>query len=251
MKAKLFLAASLFAITSINAQLSEINEDFSGFSQQNFPQNGWTSNRTYPYAYLIPGQYAQSYSLFDAANPTYIITPEIVSPDGTKKIKFDAQVSTGSGGSGTIQVGLLTSATDMSTFQSISTVETLQATATTYTFDVPASSGKYIAFKFQPSTVHAALQVDNVVYGTNLAVNESASNSNTVKFAVSKDNNSLIFATQTVFNNAKVYNSAGQIATEGKIINNLFDITRLKTGVYFIVVEDKNGQSAKSKFIKK
>ncbi len=48
MKAKLLFAASLLSITALNAQLTEIIENLSGFSQQNFPQNGWTSNRTYP-----------------------------------------------------------------------------------------------------------------------------------------------------------------------------------------------------------
>ena len=47
MKAKLLFPTSLLSITTLNAQLIEINENFSGFSQQNFPQNGWISNRTY------------------------------------------------------------------------------------------------------------------------------------------------------------------------------------------------------------
>lgn len=40
MKAKLLFATSLFSIKTLNEQLIEINENFSGFSQQNFPQNG-------------------------------------------------------------------------------------------------------------------------------------------------------------------------------------------------------------------
>ena len=100
------------------------------------------------------------------------ITPEIISPNGTKKVQFDAQVSEGSGGTGTVTIVVLTSPTDMTTFVALSPAQALQTTSTTSTYDVLLSTVKYIAFRFQPSSVHAAMQLDNVKYRANLAVNE-------------------------------------------------------------------------------
>ncbi len=248
MKQLLSLLVLGFALQT-KAQLSSIDEDFSTFSGTTFPQNNWTSNRAYPYAYFVANSNPQIYSLFDSTTPTYVITPEIVSPDGSKTLTFDAQITTNSNGGGSIQVGVLTDASDIATFVAISTAETLQATSTTYSYTVPASSGKYIAFKFQPTTIHAALQFDNVKYSEQLAVTESTSNKD-VKFALTADNSALKFVSTSTLSNAKVYSAAGQLATEGKIINNTFDIARLRTGVYYIVIEKANGQSVKSKFIK-
>ena len=107
-----------------------------------------------------------------------------------------------------------------------------------------------MVIRITPSLPHTAVQIDNVKYDTNLSVNDNAFNNN-FKFAVSADNNSLRFVSNEQLSNAKIYSSTGQLATQGKITNNALDITRLKTGVYFIVVENTNGQSVKSKFIKK
>ena len=246
MKAKLFLAASLFAVVA-NAQLTSINEDFSGFTQQNFPQNGWTSNRTYPYAYFIQGQYAQSYSLFDVANPTYIITPELAILNGSQTLKFDAQVSTGSGGAGTIQVGTLANPTDVSTFVAISPAVTLTTSAATLTYSVPASSAKYIAFKFQPSTVHAALQVDNVVFGESLSASNFAA-AKPVQFVVK--NNQINFLNDAKISNVKIYSASGNLVANEAPTQNKLDVSRLSNGVYIIAIENNEGKITKSKFIK-
>ena len=123
-------------------------------------------------------------------------------------------------------------------------------TAANFKVNVPATEGSYLVIRITPSLPHTAVQIDNVKYDTNLSVNDNAFNNN-FKFAVSADNNSLRFVSNEQLSNAKIYSSTGQLATQGKITNNALDITRLKTGVYFIVVENTNGQSVKSKFIKK
>jgi len=261
MKAKLFLAASLFAIT-VNAQLSSINENFDGFTAGNttFPQNGWSAVLpTGPFPpqpmMIVIGstdKAVQAYPGSSANLPLYLITPQIVAPAGDKAISLDAGLVASSPGTTTIQIGVASSPTDMTTFVAVGAP--IQITSTTIQnikVDVPASSGTYLVIRHTPTAAHTALQIDNVKYDTNLAVNEGAFNNNNVKLAVSADNSTLRFVSPIALSSAKVYSAAGQLTTEGKITDYTFDINRLKTGVYFIVIENKNGQTVKSKFIKK
>ena len=262
MKAKLFLAASLFAVVA-NAQVSTINENFSSFTAGNatFPQNGWSAiiaanPLPFPPAPLMivtntADKLVQAYSGNNSSAPSYLIAPKIVAPAGDKVLTFDTSKAVGSGGNGTLEVGLASSPTDMTTFVSLRTVTLSSETVQNISVPVTASASTYIVFKFVPTAAHTALQLDNVKYDINLAVVENAFSSSDVKFAVTADNSALKFASTSPLSNAKVYSAAGQVATEGKIINNTFDIARLKTGVYFIVIEKVNGQSVKSKFIKK
>lgn len=262
MKAKLFLAASLFAVVA-NAQVSTINQNFNSFTAGNttFPQNGWSAviaanPLPFPPAPMMivtntADKLVQAYSGNNSSAPSYLIAPQIVAPAGDKVLTFDTSKAVGSGGNGTLEVGLASSPTDMTTFVSLRTVALSSETVQNISVPVTASASTYIVFKFIPTAAHTALQLDNVKYDINLAVVENAFSSNDVKFAVTADNNALKFNSTSTLSNATVYSAAGQVATEGKIINNTFDITRLKTGVYFIVIENVNGQSVKSKFIKK
>lgn len=263
MKAKLFLAASLLAVVA-QAQLTTINEDFTNFTAgaTSFPQNDWSiivppNPLPFPPAPFIRvvedgnQKFVQAYAGNSSNQPLYLITPQIVAPAGDKAISFDAGLVASSPGTTTIQIGVATNPADMTTFTSVG--NPIQITSTTVQnvkVNVPASAGTYLVIRHTPTAAHTALQIDNVKYDATLSVVENAFSSN-VKFAVSADNNSLKFTSAPGLSNAKVYSASGQVATEGKITNSSFDISRLKTGVYFIVIEDANGQSVKSKFIKK
>ncbi|TDX86455.1 T9SS-dependent choice-of-anchor J family protein [Epilithonimonas xixisoli] len=264
MKAKLFLVASLFAVIA-QAQLTTINEDFSNFTAgpTSFPQYGWSiivppnplPNPPAPFIRVIENGTAktvQAYPGNSSNQPLYLITPQIVAPAGDKTISFDTGLVASSPGTTTIQIGIATNPTDMvGTFVPVG--DPIPITSTTVQnvkVNIPQSAGTYLVIRHTPTAPHTALEIDNVKYDVSLAVNESAFNNN-FKFAVSPDNNSLRFVSNEQLSTAKVYSSTGQLATEGKITNNALDITRLKTGVYFIVIENANGQSVKSKFIKK
>lgn len=262
MKAKLFLAASLFAVVA-NAQVTTINENFDGFTAGNntFPQNGWSAilpTSPFPPSPMMlvvangTNKFLQAYPGSSSNQPLYLITPQIVAPSGDKAISFDAGLVASSPGTATIQIGVATNPANMATFTAVGNpVQITSFTASNVKVNIPASAGNYLVIRVTPTAAHTAVQIDNVIYDTNLAVNEGAFNSNNIKFAVSQDNNSLRFDSVITLSTAKIYSAAGQFASEGKINNNTFDIAKLKTGVYFIVIEDTNGQSVKSKFIKK
>lgn len=265
MKAKLFLAASLFAVVA-NAQLTTINETFDGFTSGNttFPQNGWSVRlpafTSPPPAMMIvttptapdTNKYIQAYPGSNVAKDMYLITPEIVAPAGDKTLSFDTSMETGGLGlTGTVQVGVASNPADLTTFVAVgSPIQLTSTSIQNIKVVIPASAGTYLFIRTTSATMHTPIRIDNVKYDATLAVNDSAFNNN-VKFAVSADNNSLRFTSNDQLTNAKVYSATGQLATDGKITNNALDITRLKTGVYFIVIENANGQSVKSKFIKK
>lgn len=261
MKAKLFLAASLFAAVA-NAQLTSINETFDGFTagSNTFPQNGWSIKLPVgpfpPQPLMIvtteANKYIQAYPGSTVAQPMYLITPQIVAPAGDKALSFDTSMEVGGlGTTGSVQVGIATNPNDMSTFTAIgNAIELNNTTFQNIKVNIPASAGTYLVIRTTSNTMHTPIRIDNVKYDANLAVNDNALNSS-VKFAVSADNSSLRFSSNNQLTGAKIYSAAGQLAAEGKILNNTFDITTLKTGVYFIIIDNENGQSVKSKFIKK
>lgn len=263
MKAKLLLAASLFAVIA-NAQLQSFNENFDGFTTGNttFPQNGWSAILPTspfppsPMMLVVPvdgtNKVVQAYPGSSSNQPLYLITPQIVAPAGDKAISFDAGLVASSPGTTTIQIGVATNPADMTTFTAVGNPIQITSTSTqNVKVNIPASVGTYLVIRHTPTAAHTALQIDNVKYDTNLAVNESAFNANNIKLAVSADNNTLKFVSSTTLSSAKVYSTAGQIAAEGKISNNTLNISSLKTGVYFITIEDNAGQTFNTKFIKK
>lgn len=249
MRTRLLSTTTLALSLSISAQLQTINEDFSTFSSTAFPQNGWTANRVSPYAYFIPNSNPQIYSLFDAVNPTYVFTPELQAIDGTQILKFDAQITPTSNAGGSVQVGTITDPKDLTGFTPISPVEALQPTATTYTYAVPATSAKYIAFKFQPSGFHAAMQFDNVVFQAgSLAVKENIAK-NKLQFAL-VSGSYLQFTGTEKLEEISIYDLSGRMIQQGKVNNNQFSVNQLKSGIYIFTVTNSKGELQKAKFLK-
>ncbi len=260
MKLRLLLGTLLFTAVSAQAQLASINENFESFntgSTNPLPQNGWTSilagQRMYPDA-ANGNKYLQAYTFFTPNVPFYAVTPQITAPTGSHTLSFKVAQTTGSGGAGSVQVGLVSSNTDMSTFTPISTAVTVSSTtAQVLTYTVPASASQYIAFKFIGNVAHAAILIDDVVYSasTSLAVTDALKSKDDVQFAVTSDNTALQFVTKKDPKNIQIYSSAGQKVAGGKLSGQRFDISALQTGVYYILIESAEGSVVKSKFIKK
>lgn len=260
MKATLLLAASLFSMVA-QAQLSTIDENFNNFTagSKTFPQNGWSAvlptgpKQPQPMMIVTAGtdKAIQAYAGGSSNMPLYLVTPQIVAPAGDKAISFDTGLVESSPGTSTIQIGLATSPTDMSTFVAVG--NPIQITSTTIQnikVNIPASSGTYLVIKETPTIEHTALQIDNVKYDSNLSLNESSLIAN-IKFAVSSDNNFLKVTSAEAITTAKIYSASGQTALQTKVTNSTINISTLQSGIYFIILENINGKTFKSKFIKK
>ncbi|BAP30726.1 uncharacterized protein CHSO_1689 [Chryseobacterium sp. StRB126] len=263
MKLRLLFATLLFTAVTANAQSATINEDFQTFTAGNtapWPQNNWSNiqNTTSgPWVYVAgtTNKLIQYYS-FSAANTAgYLITPQIVAPDGNKTLTFKAALTTGStsGATGTIEIGLVDNTTDMSTFTSIGNIINLTAGNVQYSLSVPASSKQYIAFKIIGSNMHTAIQIDDVVYNStsSLGVKENTASKEEVKFAMNTDNTALVFITKKQLKNVQIYSASGQKVAEGKPNGESFTINHLQKGVYYASIETADGKTFQSKFIKK
>jgi len=258
MKKILSLGIALLGFLQANAQLSAINENFNSFS--GIPENGWTGKfssmaGTPPPMFLIAGDEDRAIQTYAGGVPNadiYLISPEIVAPDGSKTLSFQAAKSEGSAGNGTIEAGLVSDPNDMSTFVSLGTATSLSSEDyQNITVNVPSSTSTYIVFKFHSVAPHTAMQIDNVVYGSAMAVSEINASSD-IKFAITSDNSTIQFISKNyTVNGVQIYSANGQKITNGKVNNNTFNISTLKTGIYFIVIETTNGAVVKSKFLKK
>jgi len=268
MKLKLLFGALIFSTITANAQLATLNENFNNFTAGNttFPQNGWSAvvapitgamPPVSPRMIVVDGadKSIQSYAGNNASGSSYLVTPQIVAPAGDKTLTFVATLVSPSPAAGTIQIGLASNPTDMTTFVpvgnliNVTTIGTIQ----NISVNIPASTSSYIVFKFTPSSTHVAMQIDNVVYNTssNLSVTDQFKNDKEISFAINSENTALQFVGKTEIKNVTVYSAAGQNVASGKINNNNFDINTLQTGVYYILIETNNGKAIKSKFIKK
>lgn len=260
MKLRLLIGTMMLTALTAHAQVASINENFESFNTgagSPLPQNGWTSvlagQRMYPDA-SNGNKYLQAYTFFTPNVPFYAITPQIIAPTGNQTLSFKVALTTGSGGSGSIQAGLVSSNTDMATFTPISGVVAVSSTtAQTLTYSVPASSSQYIAFKFIGNVAHAAILIDDVSFttSTSLGVSDLSGSKNDVRFAVNTDHTALHFVTSKDPRRIQIYSPAGQKVSEGKLSDKNYDISTLQTGVYYIIIETAEGQTVKSKFIKK
>ncbi|WP_312901247.1 T9SS-dependent choice-of-anchor J family protein [Chryseobacterium taichungense] len=268
MKLKLLLGTLMFAAITAHAQVATINENFNSFTpgqgQTVFPQNQWTA--IYPTAVGNPApmmnivvnnatdNFVQAYSGANQNSPEYLISPQIVAPAGDKTLTFKARRNTGSA-PGSIQVGLASNPTDMSTFVALANATTLTSdTFQTISMPVTASTSQYIVFKFVGAFApHTVLEIDDVVYdqASSLAVSDQVKSKEEVRFAVNTDHTALEFIAKKDPKNIHVYSATGQKVAEGKLSGRSFDISSLQTGVYYILIETAEGAVIKSKFIKK
>lgn len=270
MKLKLLLGSLMFTALTVNAQLATINENFNSFTpgqgQTVFPQNQWTA--IYPAAAGNPApmmnivangatdNFVQAYSGANQNSPEYLITPQIIAPAGDKTLTFKARRNVGSA-PGSVQVGLASDPTDMGTFVALANATTLTSDVfQTITVPVTASTSQYIVFKFVGAFApHTVLEIDDVVYDISstlgTADNNNFKSKEEIKFAVSADNTALIFVTKKDPKNIQIHSASGQKVAEGKLNGQVFDISRLQTGIYYTVVETADGKTVQSKFIKK
>lgn len=256
MKRSLFFTALLGISTAVSGQLSVINENFDSFTASfpSFPQNGWAMSAPSTMMMIIAeegiNKYVQSYASSQVNVPHYLISPQIVAPDGTKTLSFEASKVVQSSFMGTVEAGLVTSPTDMASFTSLGAAVTLQTTTPqTLTYTVPASSQQYIAFKFIGLNSHASTRLDNVVYGTgNLSVNDSHQTSGISHYV---DSQQLIFKGKLNITKVKIYDTAGRLFQASNSSKNTYNISLLKAGIYFFEAISEDGRILKSKFVKK
>ncbi|MBL1222763.1 T9SS type A sorting domain-containing protein [Chryseobacterium sp. L7] len=272
MKLKLLLGTLMLTAFTANAQVATLNENFNNFTLGNttFPQGNWSAvvaPITGSFPPVSPRmivaaldtdnsqRFIQSYAGNNATTPSYLISPQIETPTGNKTLTFKTTLVSPSPGPGTIQIGVASSPTDMTTFVPVGNLinVTTIGTVQNISVNIPASTGSYIVFKFTPSATHVAIQVDDVVYNTSttLAVNDIAKSNENLKFAVNSDNTALEFVTKSEPKNIEIYSAAGQKAAEGKLKGQKFDISGLHAGVYYMLIETAEGTAVKSKFIKK
>lgn len=271
MNIKLLFGALVFTAVTANAQVATINENFDNFVGGNpaFPQNGWSAilpplaNSEMPpapmmlvYSYTdgTPGKYVSAYSGGNTNTPIYFVSPQIVAPAGDKTVSFKARKNE-QGAPVMVQIGLASSPTDMTTFVPIGAAVMLTTnTYQTITRTVPSSSSTYLVIRsVSPMAPHTASDYDDFTYDVagNLSVSDNVKNNDAIKFAVNAENTALQFVGKEAPKSVEIYSAAGTKAASGAVDFNRFDISTLQTGVYYILIETKDGKAIKSKFIKK
>lgn len=253
----ILLSCSLLGMFFANAQVSTLEENFETFGDGTtngaLPQKGWNYNEG-AFASGVRttngNKHLQMYSM-SGSDAVYFISPELTSIDGVKSLKFDVFSK---GGPGAIQIGVVKDADNSKTIQNFEAVSgefTISGQTTTYEVNIPKSDAKYIVFKLiAKGTPHTPLALDNIYYkDQNLSTSEIA-NKTKPKFAVDNAKNQIIFADNNI-RSVKIFSANGSLVSNEKVVQNQVNISKLNSGVYFIILEDNNGNITKSKFIKK
>lgn len=275
MKLRLLFGTLMLTAITANAQVAIIDENFESAVVSTPPNynnlvNGWIKKVMLVHNIYIDknadssNKYVQFYAAGSTSTDVYLVSPQIVAPDGSKQITFTATPTLGS----TLEVALVDNPESLVPGSPVpASYQLLQ----TYTFTaanpnpvitpvpVPSSTKQYIVFRFRnpqvmgPNISHAALSVDNIKYNTvsSLAVSDVTKSKEEIKFAINTDNTELQFFTKKAPKNIEVYSTGGQKMLEGKLQGNKFNINSLQTGVYYILIETTEGSVIKSKFIKK
>lgn len=261
MNSKLFLSAFLFASVAASAQVSTIDENFSTFTTgaNSIPQKNWSKVVTGGFVTIkdVGGTNFLDLDNFNnETNVVYAISPQVVSSTGAASLAFEIVGEQGNPPGVTVELGLVSSPTDMSSFQGISTTTDPTSTGTGVhrQLIVPATSKQYFAFKLSATSKFSSVRITNVKYNANagtLGVNDYSRSAKDIQFVVNSKNNTLDFVTKTDPKNIQIYSASGQKVAEGKLKEKSFDITQLQTGIYFISIEDNKGSVTKSKFTKK
>lgn len=116
--------------------------------------------------------------------------------------------------------------------------------------EIPSSSDKFIAFKYIPNATHRAFAMDNVIFTPKNLSTSEITNKTTPKFAVDNFRNQIIFADNNI-RSVKIFSANGSLISNEKVVQSQVNISKLNSGVYFIIIEENNGNTTKSKFIKK
>ena len=273
MKLKLLFAGLVLSTVIANAQVSTFNQNFNTFTEGSttFPQNGWSAvlpplnnPAMQPAPMMVvyaetsdaTNKYISSYSGGNSNTPQYLVSPQIAAPTGNKTLSFKARKNV-AGAPVSIQVGLASSPTDMTTFVAVGTPTTLSSTTyETITVAIPSSTSSYIVFRTVnafPGSPHTSTDIDDVIYDLTsvLSTADFKTSSNQIKFAINTQNTALQFVGKVQPKTVEIYSAAGQQIASGKVNNGQFDITTLQSGVYYILIETTEGKAVKSKFIKK
>lgn len=261
MKSKLFLSALLLSAVATSAQVSTIDENFSTFTTgaNSIPQKGWNKVVTGGFASIenVGGNnYLQLDNFNNENNVVYGISPQVVSSTGSASFAFEVTGTSGNPPGVTIELGLVSSPTDMSSFQNLATTTDPTSTGSGVhkQLIVPATTKQYFAFKLTATKPFASVIITNVKYNANggtLGVNDYSRTTKDIQFVVNSKNTALEFVTKADPKKIQIYSAGGQKVAEGKLKDKSFDITQLQTGVYYITIEDNNGSVTKSKFTKK
>jgi len=277
MKSKLLFGALLLSAITANAQVATLDENFETAVVSTPPNynnlvNGWAKKVivSAPHTVYVDqgsgNKYAQFYAAGSTSTDVFLVSPQIVAPDGSKQIVFTATPT----GGATLEVGLVDNPESLvansgvpASYQVIQTY-TFSATNTPVItpITVPASTKQYIVFRFRNPQLmgapgsgvsHAALSIDNIKYNTAsvLSTTDVKKSGEQIKFALNTENTALQFVGKVQVKNVEIYSATGQQVAYGKVNNGSFDVTTLQTGVYYILITTNEGNAVKSKFIKK
>jgi len=226
-------------------------EDFETFTT--FPENCWTSNKKAPYIDLNKdaktGNHSINfYSFFNAADPVYLVSPEVSTIDGQHFLSFDITGVEANAVTTTLQVGTLSDPADFTTFSAVETAfnPTVGPHATAA---VPANPGhKYLAIKYTPNAQHQALFIDNVEWRTATAATGDF-DVRSVKIYPNPTSGLFYIETEAAVKSIEVYNTAGQriLKTNRKEI----DLSQAANGLYIVNVHTPGGTVASYRLVKK
>jgi len=238
--------------------VASIDENFSTFNvledPTNVTDNCWSTSANGPLLYAdtdteATDTFVTFYANGSANTAAYLISPELVAIDGARKLSFDAVYVGGPGNVTTVQAGTIATAGDFANFHPVGDVITLTSAGTTITdLAVPATTDKFIAFKFTTSFAHGAASIDNVKYDTTAGIGDFNKSTFSIYPNPSADKNITINHNLEAKGTVNVFTLTGANVFSGELNNSgsqSLNLSSLSTGMYIVKIE--SGSYSESK----
>lgn len=259
-----FIAASVFSSAALNAQCTPVSEFSENFDTLSCCNMGvvppcWNSILTTGGGNQIISTTSPASSPSNVYQTGYnkvsiVIMPPLTNINaGTHHFKFKARINAGSG-SGLLDFGYITDVNDASTFvvlQSITISNGTYDSTSERTFDVPTSvpANARLAIR-NPGTTWAGHYWDDAVWESKTALSTNDLKLNDSKIYPNPFTDVITISETKEIQQLKITDVSGRLIKTIEKPSSKINLNELKTGIYFMIIQFKDGKSQTIKTIK-
>lgn len=191
------------------------------------------------------------YSGNDETAGVYLISPIFSDLDDTKQIIFQVYDND----NGELEVGTMSDPTDATTFTSYQTFLDADMSDDAWdekvvNFDTYAGTDSYIAFKFNAASTFDNLYIDDFTYQTNPTLSTTEVDFSSAVSVYPNPVKNTLHINANDIKEVEIYSVNGKHVLSQSLNPQHIDVSNLAGGMYFINIEDVNGNTTIKKFIK-
>lgn len=205
--------------------------------------------------------YVFGYTLFNAGGYAYFMSPKLSTINSNYVADFNIKGGGQTGTAVSFEYGTMPNNTDLNTFTPFGTVQTTTSDYVNHiTPKAPNNSHEYFVLRFQITEQHTSVYLDDFKWITAISLDVESVEKEKINFSVypnpAKSSYVTIDLEGTFRDNIElvVYNALGEIVLTKRemfnVNNNMLDISKLSSGIYFLELRSNAKRCSKKLIIK-